>query len=172
VPKLSPTKGNTPMELWNWYLSDANLPMPRVQHRVRALVLASVALAVFTLPTRARAPRRAGGQGRRARRPTPLPTPVAPMSLYQHVYKSLAYDPIADFVPLSQVATFDFALAVGPQVPAKSLKELVDWVKANPAHGGYGIPAAARCHTSSASYWGRPPGSTYITRATAGRRRS
>ena len=64
------------------------------------------------------------------------------MSVYQHVYKSLAYDPIADFQPLSQIATFDFALAVGPQVPAKSLKELVDWVKANPAEGSYGIPAA------------------------------
>ena len=59
-----------------------------------------------------------------------------------HVYKALAYDPVADFQPVSQVATFDFALAVGPQVPAKSLKELVDWVKANPAQGSYGTPAA------------------------------
>jgi tripartite-type tricarboxylate transporter receptor subunit TctC len=73
---------------------------------------------------------------------TLLLTPVAPMSIYQHVYKSLAYDPIADFQPLSQVATFDFAIAVGPQVPAKSLKELVGWLKANPAQGSYGIPAA------------------------------
>jgi tripartite-type tricarboxylate transporter receptor subunit TctC len=64
------------------------------------------------------------------------------MSVYQHVYKALVYDPVADFVPLSQVATFDFALAVGPQVPAKSLKELVDWVKANPNQGTYGTPAA------------------------------
>jgi tripartite-type tricarboxylate transporter receptor subunit TctC len=72
---------------------------------------------------------------------TLLLTPIAPMSVYQHVYKSLDYDPIGDFQPLSQVATFDFAIAVGPQVPAKSLKELVDWVKANPAHGTYGIPA-------------------------------
>jgi tripartite-type tricarboxylate transporter receptor subunit TctC len=73
---------------------------------------------------------------------TLLVTPVAPMSVYQHVYKSLAYDPIADFQPISQLASFDFALAVGPQVPVKSLKELVDWVKANPAQGNYGIPAA------------------------------
>lgn len=64
------------------------------------------------------------------------------MSVYQHVYKALGYDPIHDFAPLSQVATFDFAIAVGPQVPAKSLKELVAWVKANPNQGTYGIPAA------------------------------
>lgn len=73
---------------------------------------------------------------------TILLTPVAPMSIYHHVYKSLAYDPVADFEPLSQVATFDFALAVGPQVPVKSLKELVAWVKANPNQGSYGTPAA------------------------------
>jgi tripartite-type tricarboxylate transporter receptor subunit TctC len=73
---------------------------------------------------------------------TLLLTPVAPMSVYVHVYKSLAYDPVGDFQPVSQVATFDFALAVGPQVSAKSLKELVDWVKANPAQGSYGTPAA------------------------------
>jgi len=73
---------------------------------------------------------------------TLLLIPVAPMSVYQHVYKSLAYDPIGDFQPVAQVATFDFGLAVGPQVPAKTLKELVDWVKANPAQGSYGTPAA------------------------------
>jgi tripartite-type tricarboxylate transporter receptor subunit TctC len=94
---------------------------------------------------------RAGAQGRigvqavKAAAPdgkTLLLTPVAPMSVYGHVYKSLAYDPVGDFQPVSQVATFDFGLAVGPQVPAKSLKELVEWVKANPAQGSYGTPAA------------------------------
>ena len=73
---------------------------------------------------------------------TILLTPVAPMSVYQHVYKALAYDPMADFAPVSQVATFDFAVAVGPQVPAKSLAELVAWVKANPDKGTYGSPGA------------------------------
>jgi tripartite-type tricarboxylate transporter receptor subunit TctC len=73
---------------------------------------------------------------------TLLLTPVAPMSVYGHVYKSLAYDPVGDFQPVAQVATFDFGLAVGPQVPAKSLGELVDWVKANAAQGSYGTPAA------------------------------
>jgi tripartite-type tricarboxylate transporter receptor subunit TctC len=73
---------------------------------------------------------------------TILLTPVAPMSVYQHVYKALLYDPIADFEPISQVATFDFAIAAGPQVPAKTLAELVAWVKANPAQGNYGTPAA------------------------------
>src|SRR5262245_64821499 len=94
---------------------------------------------------------RTGAQGRigvqavKAAEPdgnTILLTPVAPMSVYQHVYKALAYDPIANFAPVSQVATFDFAVAVGPQAPAASLKELVAWVKANPNKGSYGTPGA------------------------------
>jgi tripartite-type tricarboxylate transporter receptor subunit TctC len=73
---------------------------------------------------------------------TLLLTPVGPMAILNHVYKSLGYDPFADFRPISQVATFDFGIAVGAQVPAKSLRELVDWLKANPALGSYGTPAA------------------------------
>jgi tripartite-type tricarboxylate transporter receptor subunit TctC len=73
---------------------------------------------------------------------TLLLTPIAPMSVYQHVYKSLGYDPIADFEPLSQLGTFDFGVAAGPSLPATSLKELVDWAKTNPAQANYGSPAA------------------------------
>jgi tripartite-type tricarboxylate transporter receptor subunit TctC len=89
---------------------------------------------------------------------TVLLTPVAPMSVYQHVYKSLTYDPIADFEPVSQIATFDFAIAIGPQVPAKSLTELVDWVKANAAQGNYGTPAAGTLPHFFAVSFGRTAG--------------
>ncbi len=73
---------------------------------------------------------------------TLLLTPIAPMSVFQHVYPNLAYDPINDFRPITQIATFDLAVAVGPAVPAKSLKELVDWAKANADKANYGMPAA------------------------------
>jgi tripartite-type tricarboxylate transporter receptor subunit TctC len=73
---------------------------------------------------------------------TVLLTPIAPMSVFQSVYKDLGYDPIADFKPITQIATFDLAVAVGPGSDAKSLKELVTWLKANPAQANYGIPAA------------------------------
>jgi tripartite-type tricarboxylate transporter receptor subunit TctC len=71
-----------------------------------------------------------------------LITPIAPMAVYQHVYKNLEYDPIKDFAPVSQIATFDFAVAVGPKVPAASLKELVAWVKADPVRATFGSPGA------------------------------
>jgi tripartite-type tricarboxylate transporter receptor subunit TctC len=73
---------------------------------------------------------------------TLLLTPIAPMAVYPHVYKSLGYDPIADFEPLSQLGTFDFGVATGPSLPVTTLKELVDWAKANPAQANYGSPAA------------------------------
>jgi tripartite-type tricarboxylate transporter receptor subunit TctC len=72
---------------------------------------------------------------------TLLITPIAPVAVYQHTYKSLDYDPIKDFAPISQVATFDFGIAVNPQLGVSSLKELVAWCKANPAKANFGIPA-------------------------------
>jgi tripartite-type tricarboxylate transporter receptor subunit TctC len=72
---------------------------------------------------------------------TLLITPIAPMAVYQHVYKSLDYDPIGDFAAVSQLATFDFALAVGPQIPANSLSQFVAWAKADTSRGAFGTPA-------------------------------
>ena len=71
-----------------------------------------------------------------------LLTPIAPMAIFPHVYEKLAYDPVADFAPISQVATFDLAVAVGANIPSRSLKELVAWLKENPAQASYGTPAA------------------------------
>jgi tripartite-type tricarboxylate transporter receptor subunit TctC len=71
-----------------------------------------------------------------------LVTPVAPMVVFPHVYENLGYDPVSDFQPISQIATFDLAVAVGPRVPAKSLPELLEWLKSNPAHANYASPAA------------------------------
>lgn len=69
-------------------------------------------------------------------------TPIAPMAVFPHVYEKLGYDPVADFVPITQVATFDLAVAVGAKVPSKSLTELVSWLRANPNEATYGSPAA------------------------------
>ena len=72
---------------------------------------------------------------------TLLITPIAPVAVYPHTYKALDYDPINDFAAVSQVATFDFGIAVNPQLGVTSLKELIAWCKANPAKANFGIPA-------------------------------
>ena len=71
-----------------------------------------------------------------------LITPIAPMSIYPLVFKSLSYDPFTDFEPISQIGTNEFAIAVNPGVPAKSIKELVEWLKANPSKANFGVPSA------------------------------
>lgn len=73
---------------------------------------------------------------------TLLVTASPTIALYPHVYAPLDYDPFQDLAPIALLATFDLALAVSPQTPAKTLKELVDWVKANPADASYGSPSA------------------------------
>ena len=64
-------------------------------------------------------------------------TPIAPMALFPHVYDNLAYDPVRDFQPISQVWTFDLGVAVGANVSARNLKELVDWLKTHPDQAAY-----------------------------------
>jgi tripartite-type tricarboxylate transporter receptor subunit TctC len=74
---------------------------------------------------------------------TLLVTPIAPISVFPHVYlDKLGYDPFKDLEPISQVAMFDFSLAVANRVPAKSVKELAAWLKANPNEQSFGSPGA------------------------------
>jgi tripartite-type tricarboxylate transporter receptor subunit TctC len=71
---------------------------------------------------------------------TILMTPFTLMLLYPHIYPQLSYDPEADFAPVSQIASFEFALTVHKDVPVKTVAEFVEWVKANPAKASYGTP--------------------------------
>jgi tripartite-type tricarboxylate transporter receptor subunit TctC len=56
----------------------------------------------------------------------------SPLSAAPSLNKTLAYDPIKDFVPLSRVGSYIFILATHPSVPAKTLPELIAYTKANP----------------------------------------
>ena len=75
---------------------------------------------------------------------TILQTPTSILTIYPHIYKKLPYDPVADLSPVSLACIFDFGFAVGPAVPTsvKTVPEFLEWVKANPAGGNFGSPAA------------------------------
>ena len=49
-----------------------------------------------------------------------------------HLFKSLAYDPVKDFAPVARAGSYVFMLVVNPEVPARTLPELVAHAKANP----------------------------------------
>src|SRR6266540_5406808 len=46
--------------------------------------------------------------------------------------KNLPYEPVKDFAPVSRVGSYIFILVIDPQIPAKSLPELIAHAKANP----------------------------------------
>jgi tripartite-type tricarboxylate transporter receptor subunit TctC len=56
------------------------------------------------------------------------------------LFQNLKYDPIKDFAAIARVGELPFALAINPMVPAKTLKELIDYVKANPGKLSYATP--------------------------------
>jgi tripartite-type tricarboxylate transporter receptor subunit TctC len=73
---------------------------------------------------------------------TLMVTPIATVAIYPLTYKALDYDPVKDFAPISQLATFDLAVAVAPNVPAASLAELIAWVKADANRAAFASPGA------------------------------
>ncbi len=64
--------------------------------------------------------------------------PSGPMTIIPLHDMAAGYDPLTDFVAISQLVTFDFALVAGPATPARNLPELVAWLKANPGKGSFG----------------------------------
>ncbi len=68
--------------------------------------------------------------------------PIGPMAVVPHVYPDISYDPIKDFTPVALGATFQFAIAAGPQSGAKNWNEYVAWVKANPTKATYATSGA------------------------------
>ena len=71
-------------------------------------------------------------------------SPDFPIPLYPHVFKSLNYDPVKDFVAAGSVAKSMLAFSVGPQVPddVKTLAGFVNWCKANPVKAAYATTSA------------------------------
>jgi tripartite-type tricarboxylate transporter receptor subunit TctC len=87
-------------------------------------------------------------------------TPMSMLGVYATTYKKLPYDPVADFLPVSQAVRFDFGLAVGPQVPSsvRTLADFVAWCKSNPGNANFGSPAAGSVPHFVAELFGRAAG--------------
>lgn len=58
------------------------------------------------------------------------------------LFKKLPYDPVKDFRPIGMIMTAPYFLAVGKDVPARTVTELIAWIKANPGKASYGWGAA------------------------------
>lgn len=53
-------------------------------------------------------------------------------------YSKLPYDPVKDFQPISLISRYPLIMVTHPDVPAKTLKEFIALLKANPGKYSYG----------------------------------
>jgi tripartite-type tricarboxylate transporter receptor subunit TctC len=60
----------------------------------------------------------------------------------KHLYRNLPYDPVKDFEPVVYTHVVPLLLAVNPSVQAKTVPELVAWIKANPDKAIYASSGA------------------------------
>lgn len=54
------------------------------------------------------------------------------LAITPHIYRKLTYDPLRDFVPVGMFVLAQTALCVNNNVPARTVREFVDLVKAKP----------------------------------------
>ncbi|MBI5322925.1 Bug family tripartite tricarboxylate transporter substrate binding protein [Bradyrhizobium sp.] len=73
---------------------------------------------------------------------TVLMTTGPTMFLLPMVENEPSYDSAKDFVPVSQLARFEFVVVVSPSIGVTDFKQLVAWIKANPAKASYGVPSS------------------------------
>jgi tripartite-type tricarboxylate transporter receptor subunit TctC len=69
-----------------------------------------------------------------------------PMALNVTVRKNLPYDPTVDLVPVALVARVPYVLVVNPDLPVRSVADLVKLVKEKPGQIAFGTPGPGTFH--------------------------
>jgi len=68
---------------------------------------------------------------------------ISTLAINPVTFAKLAYDPITSFDPVSMVAVQPLLIAVNPEVPAKTLAELVQLAKSRPGQLNYGTAGSS-----------------------------
>jgi tripartite-type tricarboxylate transporter receptor subunit TctC len=68
---------------------------------------------------------------------TLLLSTISPVTLNPMIYKKLPYDVERDLIPVVNMGYTPFMLVSHPSVPARTLQEVVEWVRANPGKVTY-----------------------------------
>jgi tripartite-type tricarboxylate transporter receptor subunit TctC len=61
----------------------------------------------------------------------------SPLSVVPAMKKAPPYDPVADFTPITDVGRYTFFVVVNPDLPVRTLPELVQYARANPGKINY-----------------------------------
>jgi tripartite-type tricarboxylate transporter receptor subunit TctC len=62
------------------------------------------------------------------------------------LFKSIPYDPVADFAPVAPLAVGQLALVINPSVKARTVKEFIALAKGSPGAMSYGSPGNGTPH--------------------------
>jgi len=68
---------------------------------------------------------------------TLLLTTNAPLTINPHLHRSLSYDPVRDFAPITLVASSPYVLVVHPRLPVASVRELIALARKRPGELNY-----------------------------------
>jgi len=63
---------------------------------------------------------------------------IAALAMNVGLYSKMTYDPRKDLTPIIRTVAVNYVMAVHPSVPARSVKEFIDYAKANPGKLSYG----------------------------------
>jgi tripartite-type tricarboxylate transporter receptor subunit TctC len=56
----------------------------------------------------------------------------SPHSAAPYLMKNVGYDPLKDFAAITRMGSYTLMLCIHPSIPAKSVKELIEYAKSNP----------------------------------------
>jgi tripartite-type tricarboxylate transporter receptor subunit TctC len=65
---------------------------------------------------------------------------VTTLAIESFINKPGAFDPARDLVPVALATEFEYGVAVANRLDVRTLKELVDWMKAHPSEAAFGSP--------------------------------
>lgn len=85
---------------------------------------------------------------------------VGTMAINPVFYTKFPIKPLKDLIPVSQVVDVPGSLVVHPSLPAKSVKELIAHMKANPNKLNFGSPAASSANSLEAKMFLMTTGTT------------
>ena len=75
-----------------------------------------------------------------------------PMSINATLFGNLGFDPLKDLTPVIGIASAPFVVSVNPKVPAKTLKEMLDYARKNPGKLNYGAVSGSASHLATALF--------------------
>ncbi|MGQ0751634.1 MAG: Bug family tripartite tricarboxylate transporter substrate binding protein [Betaproteobacteria bacterium] len=72
---------------------------------------------------------------------------IGTMAINPNYYTRFPYRPLKDLIPVTQIVDVPGSAVVHPSIPAKSVKDLIAHMKANPGKLNYGAPAPSSANT-------------------------